>query len=561
MNMGGTKKCFLFVIPFILIVFFLSLTPIVSRDALIHHMALPKIWLNKGFLVVEKFKDFSFYPQNAQILYYLSIRYKLDFLPKIIHASFLILTAVLVSRYVLYHSRSACLSSLAFIIFLTIPINQKLVSEVYVDLFLMFFSTLSLLYFLKWKNSLFLRKYFYISSISAGVFLGTKLNGLIPFFIINACVVFAYSRTKQKNVESILQGVQFFIIAFMLFSPWLLRDYFASGGNPFYPLFSSVFPDNMDSFVPLFKQGGSEFLFRRYEGESLLDIFLLPLRVFFEGKDDDLLHFDGKLNPMMILLLPLSFFLKRNSKVSEKWGKDFGSDKYYMLIFFIVSLFISIHYPVRIRYFIYIIPPIVIMNMHSIDILVNSSKKFFVVFGYVIVAFYILYNLLYTVNIFYRVDTFRFLTFQENREEYLDRKVDMFKIYKFINNSTPKDSVIYDVMSGQRSYYVDRNYVHDRYYLDTHFYNYAFRNGSAREYLSYLGSVEYYGGKGATHLLIRPFLFIETLKKIFYKEKGDERQMAKAIDIFLSFLRSQKLLFHDNDVYLYELVYSDKKFH
>lgn len=37
-------------------VFLLSLTPVISRDALIHHMALPKLWLEHGIWSIDAYR-------------------------------------------------------------------------------------------------------------------------------------------------------------------------------------------------------------------------------------------------------------------------------------------------------------------------------------------------------------------------------------------------------------------------------------------------------------------------------------------------------------------------
>ena len=188
------KKSLFIAIPFILVVILLSFTPIISRDALTHHMALPKLWLKNGVFSVDAFKLFSFYPANIDILYYFGLKLNLEFLPKFIHSSFLILTAILVYRYIKEKHIKLSLQVLAFILTITIPINQRLSSEVYVDLGLLFFSSLSLIYFLKWKDSEFKsKKYFYISAIGSGLAFGAKYNGLVSLIIINFFVMFAYS--------------------------------------------------------------------------------------------------------------------------------------------------------------------------------------------------------------------------------------------------------------------------------------------------------------------------------------------------------------------------------
>lgn len=215
----------------------LSLSPIISRDALIHHMALPKLWLERGLFSVDSYRDYAFYPSNIQAMYQAALFYNLEFLPKLIHSMFLFLTGCLVYWYLKYVGISDHLSSLAFVLTLTIPICQRLASETYVDLGLLFFSTLSLIYFLYWKNTQFrMQKYFYISAIAAGLALGTKYNGVLILAALFLLCIVAYGQYTKKHAKAFFYGCKFVAIAAILASPWLIRNYMASGGNPFFPL-------------------------------------------------------------------------------------------------------------------------------------------------------------------------------------------------------------------------------------------------------------------------------------------------------------------------------------
>src|SRR5437879_13174595 len=79
-------------LPFLCIIFFLSLTPVVERDALIHHLAIPKIWLKENIFHVDPFRVYSFYPANQHLLYYFALKILHEFPPKIIHTLYCIST-------------------------------------------------------------------------------------------------------------------------------------------------------------------------------------------------------------------------------------------------------------------------------------------------------------------------------------------------------------------------------------------------------------------------------------------------------------------------------------
>jgi hypothetical protein len=362
-------------LPFILMVFLLSLTPVISRDALIHHMALPKLWLEHGIWSIDTYRPYAFNPANLQVLYYLALVCHLEFLPKLIHYGFLLMTGGLIYRYVRQYEIRPYLASLAFILTITIPINQRLASEVYVDLGLLFFSSLSLIYFLKWKNSGFQRAaYFYIAAIGSGLALGTKYNGFIPFVAVACLVLFTYARHSRDNVKSLRYGAQFCGIAFLLASPWFIRNALVTGGNPFYPLFTSIFPDQLDIVQPLFPIVESKIVYRALSGESGLDILLIPLRFFYDGEDHNFLRFDGKLNPIMLILLPFAFVTYRHlagqtesqAHVGRSARLHLASDQKCLLFFFLFTLIIAVQYTIRIRYAITIITPVILLNVFDL---------------------------------------------------------------------------------------------------------------------------------------------------------------------------------------------------
>jgi len=80
-------------------VIILSWVPPVSRDALIHHLTVPKLYLKNGGIFEIPFMDFSYYPMNLDLLYLIPLYFGNDIIPKFIHFSFALLTACLVFCY------------------------------------------------------------------------------------------------------------------------------------------------------------------------------------------------------------------------------------------------------------------------------------------------------------------------------------------------------------------------------------------------------------------------------------------------------------------------------
>ena len=77
----------------------LSWVPPVSRDALTHHLAVPKLYLQHGGIYEIPSIVFSYYPMNLDLLYMIPLYFGNDIAAKFIHFIFALLTAWLIFSY------------------------------------------------------------------------------------------------------------------------------------------------------------------------------------------------------------------------------------------------------------------------------------------------------------------------------------------------------------------------------------------------------------------------------------------------------------------------------
>jgi hypothetical protein len=128
-------------------------------------------------------------------------------------------------------------------------------------------------------------------------------------------------------MQAVGSGILFCLIALIVFSPWMIRNYIWTA-NPVYPLYNSYFnpPEAVaDSATGAgLKQSSSNIKSTRHNddsspwgsfairkviyNEAWWQIALIPVRIFFQGRDDDPRFFDGKLNPFLFLLPLFAFF-------------------------------------------------------------------------------------------------------------------------------------------------------------------------------------------------------------------------------------------------------------
>lgn len=471
LNLRNSKLIILYAILIagsIICISLLACVPPVSRDALTHHLFIPKLFLQHGGIYEIPHLIVSYYPMNLDLLYLIPMYFNNDIMPKFIHFFFALVTSIMIYRY-LSRRINVSYALLGVLFFLTLPVIVRLSSTVYVDLGLICFLFASLLYLFDWIESGFKLKYLIFSAVWCGLAVGTKYNGLIGLFLLSLFITFVYSRyhTGQNRyaVKAIGYCAAFVIMAMVVFSPWMVRN-MAWTGNPVYPLYDQFFnatasnletkPDiQMEEQIPI-----SHIQIRRViYGESWLQIALIPLRVFFQGQDDNPQYFDGKVNPFLLLLPLFSFWGAQSGTRQEK------TEKFLMLFFSIFFLFYSCaQTSIRIRYFSAILPSLVILSMFGLnnvqvrllDKIPGASNFFKKSFCFGIVGFMLWFNVVYILNRFEVDQPFSFLFGEVTRDEYIQKYRPEYAAYNYANKHLDPGTKILGIYLGGRGYYSDR---------------------------------------------------------------------------------------------------------
>ena len=526
-------------------IFWLSLTPIIDRDGTRFHLPFARLWAENSFLYFRPY--FAYYDLNMLNLdwiYMLIFKSGLpDQLTKIIHALFLPAGGFLMFRY---FKRKYGLNwgLLAFIFFITIPINIRLASEVYVDLALLFFSTLSLIYFVKWfESDMTSKKYLIISALGAGMAFGTKYNGMVFAFFISLFTALAVSREKKDDKKSVKSILLYVFIIFICVSPWLTRN-FINSGNPFFPLFDSVFKSDLSMPDELIKNVSGETAWRIVENnDNFFTLLLLPVRLFFEGEDHNFLKFDGVLNPILLLLL---IFLPLRGFRESANGK---LCLYLFALFAIIYMTTLYSNNIRVRYFISVIPILVFLNIEVIKYLSKNTNTYFSIF--IIPSLFLIYNLIYSINFSGNLHIIEYNPFsKESKTDYMKKYLRQYDNIEFINNNTPRDAVIYEAFTGGRSYYIQRTFFSDTNPLDRYLLSLASEGASKERYQLFFKDLPNCDLK-ATHLFIKTNDFIQT----FFNMNADKMREENKIKLsgFIEFINSLKLLKYDGATFIYEI--------
>ena len=553
-NLGINIILASFISAVIITIILLCAVPPISRDALTHHLAVPKLYLLAGKIHEIPSMIFSYYPMNLDLLYLVPLYFDSDISAKYIHFVFALLTASMIYWY-LRDALGHLYGLTGVLLFLTIPVIVKLSVTVYVDLGLIFFSWASLYFFLKWCDRQFRPRYLIFSAISCGLALGTKYNGLIFLLIMAFMVPITYSLKQNQNLsrkqyrqryQNSIRGLQwtgiFVLIALVLFSPWMIRNTLWKQ-NPVYPLFDKVFnPPEQNTRPELQKEKQppkNAFWTRRHVyKESFGETLSIPIRAFFQGQDDNPKYFDGKLNPCLLFFPLIAFIYVKDGRLNTlRFHRAILS---IFAVMFILLVLFKVDF--RIRYMSPAIPALVVLavfgikNMVSwVSIIQAGIVKLALVGGIaLLVGFTFFYNAKYVYAQFDYVRPFGYIFGKVGRDDYITHFRREYPVIQYANKILPQDARVLCLSIGNRTYYVDRS---------VHLAKDFFERSNGRFLESEL--IKKLGRYGTTHIIIDKISASNWIGQL----KPEERAIFKNV-----FQKHAKLLFEKYDVLLFEYI-------
>ena len=439
-----------------LFVALLDLLPPTARDALIHHLAIPKIWLLSGGFVETPWAYFSYYPMNLELVYWAVLALGADWAAQFIHHGFGLLTAGLVYLHVAKR-RGRGWALFGALLFLGTPMVMRLGASAYVDLGLAFFMTAAALSLIQWGETAQSR-WWVLSAAAAGLALGTKYQTLIGFPPLAAAVLCLGLRRGEAAGRACGRTVLYFALAGLVFSPWAVKNVVLTG-NPIYPLFNSLFglPALMsgDMYTDVFTQ--RHFLY----GESLPWMLMIPVRFFFQGRDFTPQFFDGVLNPLLLLLPLCALWPPRLKNRPVETVPLALSALYWILV-------VGFKAPLA-RYLTPVLPILAILSVYGLAGLwdrpagggLRGAARAILV---ITVAGLLLVNGAWALDFWRHKDPWPFLTGRVDRQGYLTEKLDHYPAMTYINTHLPRDVRILFIYAGSRGYYCDRPYFYQTWF-------------------------------------------------------------------------------------------------
>jgi len=274
-------------------------------------------------------------------------------------------------------------------------------------------------------------------------------------------------------------------------------------------------------------------------GESLWETLLIPIRMFFQGKDNSYQYFQGSLNPILILFLPFVF-------INKRYGKDKFIFVFFTVIFIIMAFFLTAK---QVRYILPVMPFLsIIAVIGIIDLLhkleertlysslrfgkhVKSIAKIFI---FTSVAILLMFNLTYLKKRMEIINPIPHVLGKETREAFLKRHLLHYDAVEYINNNLPMNAKIFTIFLGRRGYYLDRAYKNESSFGMSTIRNLVSSSIDEEKFVEYIRSMN------VTHILMRTDLVNKYLKDNFSKDN---------INRFLSLEKKYWKKVYDNNNY------------
>lgn len=445
------KTTLLFILFFFVVLNLVAVVaPIWRWDVLSYHFAVPKLYIKAHSIYYIFHSMSSNAPFFSQMLYLTAMVLKSPILAKLVSYSF---SLIIVLGIISFSKRffNLYVGLFGALIFFLMPLMMQSSISAGADVATALFCFVSFYAFVVWFKKLDIR-WLVLSSVMMGVALSTKYFAGIQFLILSAFLVFRLITIKDKELKYKLACLFLFpLIAFLVFSPWLIKNYLYTG-NPVYPLLYSLFGGKYLSQTKAMNLAMSGNAFPA----NLKNFVLMPWYLtMFSPKVSGVMG----VGPVFLAFLPLLLVLKGKKNILLRLLLVFS------FFAFTIWFFLGGHY-VRFIYFIF--PLLAIVCAFVINKLISSKVRLLRTFVLLVLLSTLLFNLnLWAgINLKYVPVVFGF----ESKEQFHDNLKDhsLYHASQFINENTSPDAKVL-LFKDRRGYFINREYVYYNYAYTTYF--------------------------------------------------------------------------------------------
>lgn len=421
----------------------LVLTPETGKDALIYHLAVPKLFLNHHGIYFIEGNIFSNYPLLSEMLFIIGLFLDSDIMARSMHFVALLLILLGMYQFIRHKLTEHKFPILSLLIFYTIPSVFISSSMAYNDLFLAFHSMAAVFAFINWfdRNE---PGWLIVCGVFSGLAIASKYTALLLPFLGCLGILWASQRQLMEPQKVFRVLFLYLLVAVIVGSPFYVKNLIMTG-NSFYPFLYEIFGGK--GWEPGQARAYDLFVQNLGMGRELIDYILLIWNVSLHAKLDSP-QFDGIIGPIFLLTLPFAFGM-RKVNISLK-------------IFMIYSMFTFLFWAgsaQQIRYLIPIFPFLAILTGYVLSYYRRQTIIFSVLI--IITAGCLAFNGYHIANYFLKVRPLGIIIGTENRDTFLSRMVPSYNIYRFANINLPGDSKIFLIYMKNLGFLCEHNFYSD----------------------------------------------------------------------------------------------------
>lgn len=416
------------------------LTPVRDYDALMYHLQVPRLFLERGsYFFDPEFYRLS-YPSLTEMLFLVGIAFDVDIFSQWISLTYAIIFFLSVYAYGKRFFTpevgllAVCIlaGNPAFPTYAASPSNDF--SWAGYDFWCIF----ALSIWASMNNRERRNKFLILAGIMAGLAAGTKYLSL-PFIAIAGVLVLGTSiNIKEDTKQAPLKALTIFGLATAIVaSPWYIKN-LAWTGNPFYPLVfggpgwgalqKSLLNDYMGSFGT---------------GPGIQDLLLIPVNLYlaqprFATMSLEIFH------PLLWLGFGIVF--------TKGWRNHILLVIYSAAGFIVWSLSMDV-----IRFLLPLSGCLAILSSHVISTFPRSIKR---AVSIIFIAGFMLITIGYQISEISSTGTFRYLAGEMTSSKFLEKNVYDYKATEFILENVDKADRVLFLWSGQ-GYYCDFRCIPD----------------------------------------------------------------------------------------------------
>jgi hypothetical protein len=455
----------------------LCLTPDPGKDALIYHLAVPKLFLkHQGFYFISG-NIFSNYPLFNEMLFLLALWLRGEVLAKGMH--FIALLGILLGiwQFTRLRTNEQFFPFLSMLIFLSVPSVFMVSHLAYNDLFITYYSMAAVLAFIRWVEQ---REspWLVLFGVFSGLAIASKYTALLLPLLGCLGVLWACWHHRANFGEISRRLFLYLFLVVLLGAPFYMKNWIMTG-NPFYPFFYPIFggrgwdPDQARLYDYFVSNLGM--------GRSFSDYLLLPWNVSFRAKLGSP-AFDGLLGPIFFLTLPFLIGVRRI--------------EFSIKIIIIYCAFTFLFWASSAQQIRYLIPIFPFLALFVGILLAYYNRRYLRGLLGLLILGSLIFNGFFIARYFLEINPLRVVVGLEDRDSFLSRRLPSYGMFKFINTHLPENSRIFLIYLKNWGFLLDRDYYSDSMFESYTIQKIIFQSASAKDIDKTLKA------SGFTHLLV-----------------------------------------------------------